>query len=133
MCSLSVRVSIRHLSTPYSTVLGYNWDPEKDLLGVSFKYNTSRKNKGRRISPNLGLKDPQEFRLAYHNRRTLLSMCNGIYDLLGLCSLYTIKFKILMKETLNIEIPGDSNGAISSALIEEWSKTMLKGISMQAL
>ena len=94
------------------TVLGYNWDPEKDLLGVSFKYNTSRKNKGRRISPNLGLKDPQEFRLAYHNRRTLLSMCNGIYDLLGLCSLYTIKFKILMKETLNIEIPGDSDGAI---------------------
>ena len=74
------------------TVLGYNWNPEKDLLGIYVKFNTSRKKKGRRMSPNLELKDLQELKLASHNRRTHLPIFNGIYDPLGLCILSNLRF-----------------------------------------
>ena len=59
-------------------VLGYNWKCKEDLLGIPFKFNISKKKKGRRMSPNLELKDLQDFKLASHNRRSLLSICNGI-------------------------------------------------------
>ena len=38
-----------------------------------------------------------------------------------------------MKETLHIENPRYWNTAVSSSLIEEWSKTMSEGISAEAL
>ena len=38
-------------------------------------------------------------------QRSLLSICNAIYDPLGLASPYTIKLKPLMKDMLSVENP----------------------------
>ena len=44
------------------TVLGYKWKPTEDVLGVSFKFNISRKRKGKREKPNLCLSNMEEFK-----------------------------------------------------------------------
>ena len=53
-------------------VLGYGWQPSEDLLSVGFRYNVSRKRKGKRLSPDLSLKDIPDFKAKSHNRRSLL-------------------------------------------------------------
>ena len=88
-------------------VLGCLWNPLSDLIGVKFSFNTSKRKKGVKIGPDLTLKDLANFRSTPQNRRSLLSVCNGIFDPLGLSAPYTIKLKILMKETLTVDSTGE--------------------------
>ena len=100
-------------------VLGYNWDPTKDVMGVAFKFNVSRKQKGVWEKPNLTLAEIDTFKAMPHNRRSLLGICNSVYDPLGIASPYTIRLKILMEETLDVNNLGDWNSAVSCHLIDE--------------
>ena len=93
-------------------VLGYGWQPNEYLLSVSFKFNISKRRKGKRLKPNLSLDIPQ-FMSESHNRWSLLSICNGIFDPLGLVTPYTIKLKLLIKELLNLDNPGDWDSPVS--------------------
>ena len=68
------------------------------------------------------------FKKIKHKRRTLLSLCNGIYDPLRLASPYNFKQKILMKETLNVEDPEDWDSLVSPKLIGYWAKAVQGGI-----
>ena len=69
-------------------VLGYLWGPRGDLIGIHF---------------NLMIEDYEEFKETNQTQRSLLPVGNKIYSPLGLDALYTIKLKLLMKETLSIK------------------------------
>ena len=66
-------------------------------------------------------------------RRSLLSICNAVYNPLGLASPYTIKLKLLMKDTLSVDNPGDWDTPISTRLIREWSAAIKEGIAQDSL
>ena len=69
-----------------SGVLGYKWDPTADLMSVKIKFNTSKHRKGLRTKPDLTSSDLGSLRSTPFNRHVLLSICNGIYDPLGIAS-----------------------------------------------
>ena len=80
--------------------LGYLWEPSTNLMGVKIKFNHSKKRKGLRIKPNLLMSDLDGFRNSVLSKRQVLGLCNGVYDPLGMASPYTIKLKLLIRETL---------------------------------
>merc|ERR1712030_80592 len=114
-------------------VLGYLYDPVKDLIGVKFTFNPAKKKKGAKVKPDLKLEDVDTFFKTPQTRRSLLSLCNGIYDPLGLAAPYTIKLKLLMKDTLSVENPGDWDSPVSDKLMKEWSMAVKEGISQDSL
>ena len=76
-------------------------------MNIPLKFNISKNRKGKHQDTDLSLSDIDKLKSAKHNRRTLLGICNGIFDPIRIASLYSIKLKILMKETLNINNPGN--------------------------
>ena len=62
-----------------------------------------------------------------------MGICNGIFDLIGIASPYSIKLKILMKETLNIDNPDDWDSPVLKVLIDEWASTVSEALSEGSL
>ena len=114
-------------------VLGWLYNPREDRFGIKFVFNPSKKKKGIKTKPHLTLQDIDKFYESPQSRRSLLSLFNGIYDPLGLTSPYTIKLKLLMKETLSVDNPGDWDMPVSRKLIKEWSLAVKEGIQQDAL
>ena len=85
------------------SVLGYKWDITKDVLGIKLSFNESKKRKGIQTAPNLRKEDMDGFRCSPHNLRGLLGICNAVYDPMGISAPFTIKLKLLMKDTLALE------------------------------
>ena len=100
---LSISQDQEALSKVSDKVLGCLYDPKKDLIGVKFSFNPSKKKKGAKVKPDLTLPDVDTFYKSSQTERSLLSICNWIYDPLGLASPYTIKLKLLMKDTLSVD------------------------------
>ena len=88
-------------------VLGYLYNPVEDRLGIKFVFNPAKKRKGAKVCPDLTLDDVDSFIKTPQSRRSLLALCNAVYDPLGLATPFTIKLKILMKENLSLYNPGD--------------------------
>ena len=59
-----------------------------------------------------------------HNRRTFLGICNGIFDPIRISSPFSIKLKILMKDTLNVDNPGNWDSPVSTALMDKWASAV---------
>ena len=114
-------------------VLGCLYDLVQDLIGVKFSFNPAKKRKGAKVKPDLTLQDVNVFIKSPQTRRSLLSICNGVYDPLRLAAPYTIKLKLLMKDTLSVENPGDWDSPVSTKLIKEWSMAVKEGISQDSL
>ena len=91
------------LSKLSNNVLRCPYNPKDDLIGVKFAFNPSKKKKGLKVKPDLTLPDVDTFYKSPQTRRSLLSICNEIYDPLGLASPYTIKLKLFMKDTLSVD------------------------------
>ena len=121
------------LSKLSDKVLGCLYDPVQDLIGVKFSFNPAKKKKGAKVKPDLTLQDVNVFIKSPQTQRSLLSICNGVYDPLGLAAPYTIKLKLLMKDTLSVENPGDWDSPVSTKLIKEWSTAIKEGISQDNL
>ena len=85
----------------------------EDKLGISFTFNPAKKKKGAKVRPDLTLADVDGFIKTPQSRRSLLAICNAVYDPLGLA----IKLKILMKETLSLNKPGDWDSPVSTSLV----------------
>ena len=81
-------------------VLRYLYNPVEDKIGINFIFNPAKKKKGAKVRPDLTLNDVDSFIKTPQSRRSLLAICNAVYDPLGLATPFTIKFKILIKETL---------------------------------
>ena len=85
------------------------------------------------MKPDLTLKDVESFTKSPQAWRSLLSIYNAVYDPMGLASSYTIKLKLLMKDTLSVDNPGDWDLPISTRLIKKWSKALKEGINQDSL
>ena len=114
-------------------VLGCLYNPREDLLGIKFVFNPSKKKKGIKTKPDLTLQDIDKFYESPQSRRSLLSLCNRIYDPLGLTSPYTIKLKLLMKEMLSVDNLGHWDTPVSKKLIKEWSLAVKEGKQQDSL
>ena len=86
-------------------VLGYAYDIEEDMLGVTFPVNMSRKKRSVRVEPNLTIKDIDGLKSRSMTKRILLGVTNGFGDFLGIASPFTIKFKIMMRELFLLDEP----------------------------
>ena len=109
-------------------VLGCLYDPKKDIIGINFSFNPSKKKKGGKTQTDMTLLDIDAFYVSPQTRISLLSIGNGIYDLLGLAAPYTIKLKLLMKDTLSVDNPGDCDSPMSAKFIKEWPSDVKDGI-----
>ena len=69
-------------------------------MGVKLKFNPSKKRKGIKSRPDLTLSDLEQFKTSSLSKRQVLSLCNGIYDPLGIASPYSIKLKLLIRDCL---------------------------------
>ena len=83
-------------------VLRYKWEPQQDLIGITLRFNISEQRKGKCQEPDLSLSNIEQLKSVKHTR-TLLRICNGAFDTIMIASPYSIKLKILMKDTLNIK------------------------------
>ena len=79
-------------------VLGCHSDPKRNLIGIKFYFNSSKRRKGVKIKPNLTNRYLNEFQEICLSHRSLLSVCNRIYDPLGLAAPYTIKLNQKLKK-----------------------------------
>ena len=66
---------------------------------ITLQFNISKQRKGKRQDSDLSLLDIKQLKSTKHTRRMLLGICNGVLNLIGKASPYSIKQKILMKET----------------------------------
>merc|ERR1712239_36836 len=114
-------------------VLGYLYNPVEDRLGIKFVFNPAKKRKGAKVHPDLTLNDVDSFIKTPQSRRSLLAICNAVYDPLGLVTPFTIKLKILMKETLSLDNPGDWDSPVSTTLVKKWAFTLKEGITQDSL
>ena len=69
-------------------------------MGVNLKSNSSKKRKGVKSKADLTLSDLENFKVSSLTKRQVLSLCNGVYDPLGMASPYTIKLKLLIRDCL---------------------------------
>merc|ERR1712240_776815 len=130
---LSISQDQEALSKLSDKVLGCLYDSKNNLISVKFSFNPSKKKKGVKVKPDLTLPDVDTFYKSPQTQRSLLSICNGIYDPLGLASPYTIKLKLLMKNTLSVDNPEDWDTPVSRKLIKEWSLAFKEGIYQDSL
>ena len=79
------------------------------------------------------LNDVDSFIKTPQSRRSLLAICNAVYDPLGLVTPFTIKLKILMKETLSLDNPGDWDSPVSTSLVKEWASALKEAITQDSL
>merc|ERR1712240_452182 len=114
-------------------VLGYVYNPVEDRLGIKFVFNPAEKRKGAKVRSDLTLNDVDSFIKTPQSRRSLLALCNAVYDPLGLATPFTIKLKILMKETLSLNNPGDWDSPVSTSLVKEWASASREGITQDSL
>ena len=114
-------------------VLGYLYNPVDDRIGVKFVFNPAKKRKGAKVKPDLTLDDVDIFIKTPQSRRSLLAICNAVYDPLGLATPFTKKLKRLMKQTLSVDNPGDWDSPVSGSLIKEWSSALKEAISQDSL
>ena len=77
------------------------------------------------------IEDLEEFKSKTHNRRTLLHICNSIYYPLGVASPFTVRLKLLMRDSLSVSDPTDWDTPVSGHLIEEWAQTIEEAIKAE--
>merc|ERR1712237_137961 len=114
-------------------VLGYLYNPVEDRLGIKFVFNPAKKRKGAKVHPDLMINDVDSFIKTSQSRRSLLIICNAVYDPLGLATPFTIKLKILMEETLSLDNPGDWDSPVSTSLVKEWASALKEAITQDSL
>ena len=116
-----------------SKVLGCLFDIKSDFLGIKFTFNPSKKKKGLKTHPDLTLSDVNKFHESSHSRRALLSLVNGIYDPIGIASPYTIKLKLLMKQTIAEQESNDWDSPVPDNIIKDWISVIKEGILVDSL
>merc|ERR1712121_294381 len=119
--------------------LGYRWEPTTDIMGVKLKFNPSKKKKGLKSKPDITLSDLQSFGTMSLSKRQIVSLCNGIYDPLGVASPYTIKLKLLIRDCLlaqdrnTLSSKQSWDAAIPSIYTSKWVELIREGITQDSL
>ena len=108
-------------------VLGYSYNLVEDKLSISFYFNPAKK-KGAKVCPDLSLADVDGFIKTPQPRRSLLSIYNTDHLPLKLVNPFTIKTKILLKESLSLNSVGDWDPPVSTSLVKERAATLKEAI-----
>ena len=112
----SVSVDEKHV-----TVLGYQWDPEEDLLSLDPKplfFGKRRRGK----NPELVTGDLREALMANFTKRILLSRMASCYDPLGLVSPITGQFKKDYHEI--VRLGTDWDDLLPEAHLDRWKQNI---------
>merc|ERR1712240_32851 len=97
------------------------------------------KRKGIKSRPDLTLSDLEQFKISPLSKRQVLSLCNGIYDPLGLASPYSIKLKLLIRNCLLSQDRNDTSSkkawdtTIPNSQISKWAELVREGITQDSL
>ena len=103
-------------------MLGVAWNPKTDSFHFSVRINFSPKRKKIRTGPDLNINQiPSEIPIAL-TKRMVLSQVNGIYDPLGLATLFTAKAKILLRKLCGPNMKNlDWDEPIPDEFRKEWT------------
>ena len=113
--------------------LGYDYDIESDMMGVSFPVNLSRKKRSVREEPNLTLKDVDKLKNKTFTKRILLGVTNGFGDFLGMASPFTIKFKVLMRQLFLLDEPLIWDQEVPDQCRSDWFKLITEALQGDSL
>ena len=101
-------------------VLGVCWKPEDDLIGLQASLNFSPKKQGIHLLPDL---KPNEINLNIPQKltkRIVLAQTMRIYDPLGLISPFTLRGKILLRESWQLRLGWDD--PLPQSLHDQWTQ-----------
>ena len=79
-------------------MLGLPWDPAEDVIRFHLGVNLSSKRAKIRTGPELTVLNLEQIEQTPITRRLVVSQIYAVYDLLGLMSPITIKFKLLLQK-----------------------------------
>jgi hypothetical protein len=79
-------------------VLGLRWDTQQDEICTDIKLNYGEKVKGAYLEEDAPLADPESALPRTITRRILWRVAQSQYDLLGLLSVYMVRWKLLMRK-----------------------------------
>ena len=85
------------------------------------------------------MSDLESFRTSTFSKRQILGLCNGVYDPIGIASPYTIKLKLLIRETLLSQDRSDSSSKkswdkpIPQSFVNDWASLVEEGIKQDVL
>ena len=108
-------------------------------MGVKLKFNPSKKCKGIKSKADLTLSDLESFKVSSLTKRQVFSLCNGVYDPLGIASPYTIKLKLLIRDCLLSQDRVDLSSkkawdlAIPENYVKQWALLVKEGITQDIL
>jgi hypothetical protein len=97
----------RHVRRPFRgreeklrKVLGLRWDTERDEICVDVKLNYGKKVKGANLEEDAPLSDPESALPKVITCRILWRVTQSQYDPLNLLSVYTVRWKLLMRRVM---------------------------------
>ena len=99
----------------------------EDKPSISSNFNPAKK-KGAKVRPDLSFADVDGFIKTPRSRRSLLTICNTDHYPLKLVNPFTIKTKILLKESLSLNSVGDWDPPASTSLIKEQAAKLKEAI-----
>jgi len=101
-------------------VLGISWESVADEIITDVKLNFSPKKKGVYTQPNLTVDQIPVSIPNILTRRSVLEQTMKLYDPLGIYCAFTLKSKILLRETWNLELGWDS--PLPDGLTMQWKE-----------
>ena len=120
-------------------VLGYKWNAgtdsegHEDVMAVKLKVNLSKKKRKIAEYPDLTVNDLEKLRTIKLTKRNLLGVPAGIFDPIGICSPYTIKLKIGLKQLFDLEENLAWDDEIPERMKEWWVEVLTEAIKAELL
>ncbi|XP_068233730.1 uncharacterized protein [Palaemon carinicauda] len=101
-------------------ILGFNWQCNKDVFYFKTKLNFSPKYKGVRTEPDLNKLNFVENIPSVLTKRVVVSQMCSVYDPLGFLLPFTLKAKILLRDTVKCDFKLGWDDPLPSYLKEQW-------------
>ncbi|XP_068236976.1 uncharacterized protein [Palaemon carinicauda] len=101
-------------------ILGLNWQCNKDVFYFKTKLNFSPKYKGVRTEPDLNKLNFVESIPSVLTKRVVVSQMCSVYDPLGFLLPFTLKAKILLRDTVKCDFKLGWDDPLPSYLKEQW-------------
>ena len=102
-----------------TAVLGVNWNPVKDNMKFHASLNFSPKVRGVTSGPDLTKEEVPKLLPHSLTRRMVLRQVMSIYDPLGIVSPFTLKAKILLRKTWELQLGWDQ--PMPQSLQRDWT------------
>ena len=95
---VQVFTGLNHDPVGMERVLGMSWNPVTGILCYRVRLNFSKKKRKIHTEPNLARQQIPSSIPEILSKRLILYQVNGIYDPMGLMSLFTVRAKIMLRK-----------------------------------